>query len=87
MRELITTQGLLAAFSAMMAEASAFRRLGPVPAVSAMADSLSMMLSRFVTCWKVPETEMAQEVLPVPRPPRHLPSLSSTCWGIGRGPS
>lgn len=85
MRELITTQGSLEAFSAMIAAASAFRRLGPTPAVSAVADSLSMMLSRFVTCWKVPETEMAQEVLPVPGPSLTPAQPQLHLWGDWAG--
>lgn len=60
MRAFITIQGLVVAFSVIITEASIFRMSGPAPEAS-IFDSLSMMLRRFVTCWKVPETEMAQD--------------------------
>lgn len=56
MRAFITTEGSVVAFSVIITEASVFRMSGPAPAVSIFADSLSMMLRRFVTCWNVPET-------------------------------
>lgn len=42
----------------MITEASLFLMSKPAPAVSVLVDSLSMMLRRFVTCWKVPETKV-----------------------------
>lgn len=60
MRASITTEGSVAALSLMITEASIFRMSGPAPAASVLVDSLSMMLRRFVTCWKVPETKVAQ---------------------------
>lgn len=60
MRAFITTQGSAVAFSVMITEASVFRMSGPAPTASVFADSLSMMLRRFVTCWNVPETKAAQ---------------------------
>lgn len=60
MRAFITTQVSVVAFSVIITKASIFRMSGPAPAVSVFADSLSMMLRRFVTCWKVPETKVAQ---------------------------
>ena len=60
MRASVTTDGSVAAFSLMSTEASVFRRSGPAPAAPVLVDSLSMMWRRFVTCWKVPETKVAQ---------------------------
>ena len=48
----------MVAFSVMITEASLFLMSKPAPAVSVLVDSLSMMLRRFVTCWKVPETKV-----------------------------
>lgn len=42
----------------MITEASLFLMSKPAPAASVLVDSLSMMLRRFVTCWKVPETKV-----------------------------
>ena len=57
-RAFITTEGSVVAFSVIITEASLFLMSKPAPLVSVLVDSLSMMLRRFVTCWKVPETKV-----------------------------
>lgn len=84
MRAFMTTQGSVVAFSVIITEASVFRMSGPAPAVSVFADSLSMMLRRFVTCWKVPETKVAQVWCFDDHPRRCsvCPSLTDTCTAL-----
>lgn len=83
----------MVAFSVIITEASIFLMSGPAPpAVSVFADPLSMMLRRFVTCWKVPETRWCRggaEVAvagsaPTPRPSRRRRG-SHALATIGRG--
>lgn len=93
MRAFITTDGSVVALSVMITEASIFRMSGPVPAVSVFADPLSMMLRRFMTCWKVPETRWhswgAERAIPGGLHAQAFPTLpccSSSCPRNGAGP-